>query len=189
VQDWYKLKRLIKYLDGSKNNYLIIKAMQPLCIYAYVDASFACHPDRKGHTGIFVTFGGGCIYGKSSKQKLVARSSTEAELIAVADAIPIMIWMRLYLIAQGYVELPPIVIFQDNLSTIALIKRGRSSSSRTRHIDIRYFFIHDKINNGEAIVESIGTDDMTGDYFSKALQGIPFHKLVKHVMGEEMAIR
>jgi hypothetical protein len=183
VQDWYKLKRVIKYLHGTKSNHLTINAMQPLCINAYVDASFACHPDRKGHTGIFVTFGGGCVYGKSSKQKMVARSSTEAELIALADAIPMLVWMRLYLMAQGYVELPPIVIFQDNLSTIALVKKGRSSSSRTRHIDIRYFFVHDKLVNGEVEIRSIGTSDMTGDYFSKALQGMIFNKMVKKVMG------
>lgn len=183
IQDWYKLKRLMKYLYGTRNLCLNITTTQPLCLQAYVDASFACHPDRKGHTGIFVTLGGGCIYGKSTKQKLVARSSTEAELIALGDSIPILLWMRLYLLAQGYVGLPPIVVFQDNLSTITLVKKGRSSSSRTRHIDIRYFFVHDKLVSGEIEVRAIGTLDMTGDYFSKALQGLLFIKMVKKVMG------
>ena len=113
---------------------------------------------------------------------MVARSSTEAELIALGDSIPILLWMRLYLLAQGYVGLPPIAVFQDNLSTIAL---GRSSSSRTRHIDIRYFFVHDKLESGEVDVRAIGTLDMTGDYFSKPLQGVLFIKMVKKIMGND----
>ena len=60
VQDWEKLKRLIKYLEGTKDLSLRITASD-LQIKAYIDASFACHDDRKGHTGMYVTLGGGCI--------------------------------------------------------------------------------------------------------------------------------
>ncbi len=114
---------------------------------------------------MFVTLGIGAIYCKSSKQRIVCRSSTESELVAVADGLLILIWMRNFVIAQGYTNVGPIKIYQDNLSTIALIKRGRSTSQRTRHIDIRYFFIHDRIGSGEAGIASLASELMVGDFF------------------------
>jgi hypothetical protein len=77
--------------------------------------------------------------------------------------------------AQGYV-LPPVKLFEDNLSTIALIKSGKSNSSRTRHIAIRYFFISDKVLSKEVEVEFMPTDSMLADILTKPLQGSLFKK-------------
>ena len=64
------------------------------------------------------------------------------------------------------------VIYQDNQSAIRLEKNGKQSSSkRTRHINIRYYFITDRIMKQEASMEFFPTFDMIGDYFTKALQG------------------
>ena len=76
-----------------------------------------------------------------------------------------------------------IKIFQDSLSTIALIKRGRSTSQRTRHIDIRYFFIHDRIGSGEAGIASLASELMVGDFFSKPLTGGVFFRFRPIIMG------
>ena len=67
------------------------------------------------------------------------------------------------------------VIYQDNQSAIRLENNGKQSiSKRTRHINIRYYFITDRIINQEASVEFFPTLDMIGDYFTKALQGYQF---------------
>jgi len=182
-QDWKKLERVIKYLNGTRDLCLSIKAHKPLEIKAYIDASFATHMDRSGHTGMYVTLGIGTIYCKSTKQRIVCRSSTESELVAVADGLLVLIWMRNFLIAQGYTDIGPVQIFQDNRSTITLINKGRSTSQRTRHIDIRYFFIHDRIGSGEAVVLTVGTDEMVGDYFSKPVMGSKHVKFSRIFMG------
>lgn len=161
----------MKYLNGTKEMVLTISANKDMTIHAYIDASFATHMDRNGHSGMFVTLGLGAIYCKSTKQRIVCRSTTESELVAVADGLLILIWMRNFIIAQGYTNVGPIKIYQDNQSTIVLIKRGRSTSQRTRHIDIRFFFIHDRIISGEAEVIFLGTIFMIGDYFSKPVTG------------------
>jgi hypothetical protein len=67
-------------------------------------------------------------------------SSTEAELVAVTEASYQVLWTRAFLLEQGY-QLSPAAMFQNNLSTIQLLKNGKSNTERTRHIDIRYFFI------------------------------------------------
>ncbi|MFM9785812.1 Ty1/Copia family ribonuclease HI, partial [Streptomyces scabiei] len=82
------LERIIQYLKGTKELKLNLTAENGITINAFVDASFACHPDGKSHTGEMITLGGGAVISKSSKQKLVTRSSTEAELVGLSDATP-----------------------------------------------------------------------------------------------------
>ena len=66
---------------------------------------------------------------------------------------------------------------QDNKSTIALAEKGRSTSNRTRHIAIRYFFVHDRIKSGEVQLEHLPTEQMLADFLSKPLQGELFRTL------------
>ena len=120
---------------------LIIGAdsMQKMC--TWVDASYAVHPDMKSHTGGVISFGRGALFSKSTKQKLNTKSSTEAELVGASDYLPSTIWAMLFLKAQGY-NMEESKFFQDNQSTMKLEMNGkRSSGQKTRHIDIRYFFI------------------------------------------------
>ena len=67
------------------------------------------HGDGKGHTGVFATLGTGPIYCKSSKQKSVTASTTESEIVALADGLPMSLLIRVFLIDQGY-EVGPIII-------------------------------------------------------------------------------
>lgn len=62
-----------------------------------VDASFAVHGDYKSHTGATMTMGKGCPINVSSKQKINNRSSMEAELVGVNDAMAMVLWVRLFL--------------------------------------------------------------------------------------------
>ena len=78
--------------------------------------------------------------------------------------------VRNYLIAQGY-ELDPAEVLQDNLSTMALVKAGQSTSDRTRHINIRHFWVKDKVDSGEIIQKFCPTEDMLADGLSKPLVG------------------
>lgn len=115
----------------------------------YVDASFAVHPNMRGHTGGGLTMGRGFPIVSSTKQKLNTRSSTESELVAVDDMMPSILWTRYFLKAQGY-NVSDNIIFQDNKSTMLLECNGKASSSkRMKHINVRYFFITDRIAKGE----------------------------------------
>jgi hypothetical protein len=81
------------------------------------------------------------------------------------------------------------VVYQDNKSAILLEQNGRGSSSkRTRHIDIRYFFITDRIAGKEVSVEYCPTGEMVSDFFTKPLQGALFRKLRGLIMNNDHVI-
>ena len=171
-----KLDRVLKYLNSTQELGIVIEPSEGLQIVAYVDASYGVHADYKSHTGAVVSLGRGPVWTMSKKQKLVSKSSTEAELIGVSDDLTQVIWIRDFLISQGY-TVDAAKLFQDNTSTIAMIKRGSSNSDRTRHIAIRFFFVKDRVDAGEIKVEYMKTADMVADVLTKPLQGTYFRKL------------
>ena len=84
---------------------------------------------------------------------------------------------------QGY-KFESNKVYQDNKSTILSAKNGKKSSSkRTRAINIRYFFITNQEETGNVKIEYKSTDNMTGDYMSKGLQGLKFSKFRNEIMG------
>ena len=119
----------------------------------------------------------------SRKQRMNTGSSTEAEVVGVADYAPNTIWLTNFLEAQGY-KTKSNVLFQDNESAIRLIKNGKKSSSRrTRHLDIKLFNIKDKLKERGIEVVYCPTDKMVADFFTKPLQGKQFHRLRRVIMG------
>lgn len=177
--DWGKMLRVMKYLNGTKDMGIVLEPDGDnglLSIHCYVDASFAVHSDFKSHTGLTITLGGGGIFFSSVKQKLNTTSSTEAELVGIADAMPQLVQCREYLLHQGY-NVGPANLYQDNTSTIQLVKNGRSNSSRTRHINIRFFFIKDRVDKKEISLKHLPTNEMIADILTKPLQGEKFRKL------------
>jgi hypothetical protein len=185
MDDWKKLKRLLSYLNGSKHLKHRLTALSMNVIECFVDASFAIHDDMKGHTGSVITMSGskGAVFSKSTKQRIVAKSSTEAELVAVSDSLPQVIWTRNFLKKQGY-DIPQAILYQDNQSCIMLSEKGNTVSQRTRHINIRYFFIQDRVATGEVKLVYKRTEDVLADFFTKPLQGSLFLEHRKDIMNE-----
>ena len=175
-QDWRKLVKALKYLRGTRTYGIVLEASKHLAVMAWIDAAYGVHANMRSHTGCVIGIGRGPIYAKSSTQKLNTKSSTEAELVGLSDSAGQVLWTRNWLESQGY-KLPPAKIYQDNQSTIALIKKGHSTSEKTRHIAIRYFFVADRVAAKEIDVEYLSTTEMLADILTKPLQGALFEKL------------
>ena len=136
-QDWSKLRRVVEFLNGTTDDVMILGADSLDKMDTFVDVSFAVHHDMRNHTGGGITFGRGVLMSCSVKQKLNTTSSTESEVVGAADYLPNTIWLMKFLECQGY-KLKKSILHQDNESAIKLERNGkRSSSRRTRHIDIR----------------------------------------------------
>eukprot|EP00957_Ditylum_brightwellii_P181291 13810405-Ditylum_brightwellii.AAC.1 len=105
----------------------------------------------KSHTSATLVLGKGAVISKLTKQKVNTRSSTEAELIAVDDKISKVIWTKRFLEHQGLKV--KVIIYQDNESSLKLENNSKESSGkRTRHFDIKYFYITDLIKRREVEV-------------------------------------
>ena len=181
--DWKKLVRLMRYLNGTRKLCLTLGVDNVHVIKWYVDASFAVHPHFRSHTGAIMTMGTGAIQSMSKKQKLNTRSSTEAELVGVDDAATMVLWTKLFLEEQGY-NIEKNILHQDNKSAILLETNGRKSAGkRSRALNIRYFFMTDQIEKGNVQVEYCPTDKMIGDFMTKPLQGSKFREFRRAVLG------
>jgi hypothetical protein len=185
--DWTKLVHLMKYLRGTRTLPLILSANGSGILKWWVDASFAVHPNMRGHSGGGLSLGRGFPIVSSTKQKLNTRSSTETEIVGADDFMPAICWTRYFMEAQGY-QIKDNVLFQDNKSAILLEKNGKASSSkRTKHINIRYFFITDRVKTGDVSLVWCPTGDMIGDFMTKPLQGALFRKFRDQIMGVILA--
>jgi hypothetical protein len=186
VDDYKKLVRVMQYLRETETLTLTLEGDDTSVTKWWADASFAVHKDSRSHTGGAMTLGKGVIYGTSTRQKLNTRSSTEAELVAADDVMGQLLWTQHFLQGQGYPT--KAVLYQDNQAAILLEKNGQASSGkRTRHLNVRYFFITDRIGKGELTVEYCPTKQMLADFFTKPLQGSLFQALRDQVMNVDPA--
>jgi hypothetical protein len=91
--DWGKLKRVLKYLNGTRHLHLTLSVDSLSSIKWYIDGSHQIHDDCRGHTGSLMTLGQGAISSTSRKQKINTKSLTETELVAVHDKLGDVLWM------------------------------------------------------------------------------------------------
>ena len=181
--DWDKLRRMMEFLWTTRDDVLKLSADDIGTVQWYLDAAFAVHPDMKSHTGSIMTWGRGSIISICTKQKTNSRSSTEAELISLDDILSKVLWTLRFLEAQG-VKVAKNIIYRDNTSSMKLEEGGREScGKRTRHFDIKYFYITDLIKRKEVTIQYRPTNEMIADFMTKPLTGAKFHTFRKVIMG------
>ena len=189
AQDGRKLMRLLKYLNGTRELGIVLGGDSDgnLGVQIYADAAFNKHSDAKSHSGIFVTAGRGPVAAKSSKIKVVAKSSAEAELISASDGVSVGEWVHEFALNQpGGDQLKQTVLFEDNQAAIHMMRNGRSGSARTGHIKLRYFFVKQYIDDGSIELKHCPTDTMIADILTKPLQGAHFERLRAYLLGYEI---
>ncbi len=172
--DWGKLKQVLKYLNGTKYLKLMLSVDDMGLFKWCVDRSHDIHWDCKGHGGTVFTMGKGGVPSYSRMIKLNTRSLTETELVLADMYMPEMLWSLHFIQGQEY-ECECIGLYQDNISMQLLIKNGRMLSGKnSKHIKSKFFFIKDRVDNGEIKVIYYPAKEMWADVMTKLLQGIAF---------------
>ena len=137
--NWEKLKRLLKYLNGTKYLNLTISVKDLGVLQWYVDAAHNVHWDCKGHAGAMLTFGEGAALSYSRKVKLNTQSSTKTELVGGDMYTMEMLWSLYFIQSQGY-NANHIELHQNDTSTQLVMKNGKfSSGKKTKHIKSKFF--------------------------------------------------
>mmetsp|Transcript_16608 Transcript_16608/g.23570 ORF Transcript_16608/g.23570 Transcript_16608/m.23570 type:complete len:462 (-) Transcript_16608:60-1445(-) len=183
IKDWEKLLRVMSFINGTIKDKRIVGINDMTTLITMIDTSHAIHLNMRSHTGGLISMGTGILHGKSTKQRLNSKSSTESEIIGVSDYIPYSIWFKNFLEHQGY-PMNKNIIYQDNMSAMKMEQNGRNScTGNSRHIDIRYFFIKDRVDKQELEIVYCLTENMIAGYYTKTTQGTLCHKLRDAIMG------
>lgn len=176
---WKCLKHLLRYVKGT----IHLKLTFHKCDYHRLITGFADSDwggdelDRKSTTGyLFQIFNNCTISWSTRKQSTVAVSSTEAEYMALFEAVREAIWIKSVL-NSIYIELSePIVIFEDNNSCIS-IANNPTNHKKSKHIDIKYHFTREQINKNVIQLKHISTGNQLADMFTKAIPTPKFLEL------------
>lgn len=168
--DFNELKRVIRYLNGTKAEKLRISCRtNELEIIAYSDANWAENrTDRKSNTGYLIKFGGGTVSWASRKQSCVALSTCESEYIALAETSQEVIWLRNLCKDLACPQNHPVMINEDNQSCLKLVE-NQKFSNRTKHIDTKYHFIRDLKAKDVIKLQYCQTDLNVADLLTKPL--------------------
>ena len=135
-----------------------------------------CKPWRLQRTyRRFITLGRGAIQAISTKQSINTKSSAESELVAASDGVTPAINVFNIVKCQG-IAVRQLIIEQDNQSTLAMIVTGRATGPTSRHINIRYFWLNDRIAQGDISMRYMPTEEMPADLLTKQKDGKSFYK-------------
>jgi len=187
-------ERCLRYLAGTKDVGLIFgsrseptsvlagdsrgRSLLQVDVCAYADADWANDKaDRKSITGWVAKVNGDPISWTSKKQRTVAQSTCEAELYAEAAAIQEVLWLRGILSELNLHLRMGSTVFGDNQSAIAVSRNG-IKGERTKHVDVKYHFITETVENGTVQLKWIPTTEQQADIFTKAL-GTPVFELLR----------
>jgi len=184
TQDLHAINRIISYLVGTKDLALKLGSSEGVVLYGTVDASYATNEDSRSHTGFTLHIGkdSGAVMATSKKQKIIADSSTIAEFIATHIVAKEILWCRRLLASLAYPQQDPTILFEDNKSTISMIK-NKCNGKRTKHIDVRYNLIRELCEQMVIAMTYLASSEMTSDTLTKSLSPAPFIHLRKKIMG------
>ena len=173
---WVGVKRILRYLQGTIDYGLVFSSDGVGDeLYGYSDADWAGDVDTRRSTSGYVFKIDASVSWSSRKQVTVARSTTEAEYVALSAASQEAVWLRRLLADIGFSSSGPTLLFEDNNGAIDLSKNPKYHN-RTKHIDIAYHFTRERVASNELSVEYCPTGDMLADTMTKGLARVQFPK-------------
>ncbi|XP_019157555.1 PREDICTED: uncharacterized protein LOC109154145 [Ipomoea nil] len=174
TEHWGMLKRVLRYVKGTLNLGLRLCRSSSTDILAFSDFGWAGYPDDRKSTGGFAIFYcQNLVSWVFRKQRTTARSSTEAKYKALADVSAELTWLVSLLTELGFSPASPPKLWCDNLGATYLCANP-VFHARTKHVEIDYHFVRNKVAKKELQVHFISTKDQLADIFSKGLSGPRF---------------
>lgn len=175
---WKHAKRVLRYIKGTLEFALLLRARdsEPV-IEAFADADWANDPtDRRSLTGYVFRAFFSTVSWATRKQSTIALSSTEEELVALSVAVCHGKWLIRLLRELDKNPKEPVVYHEDNQSSIRVVEEERETS-RSKHVDVKYRFVHEEIMRGQIIVKYVPTGEQIADIMTK---GLPVNVFQKH---------
>ncbi|XP_074336227.1 secreted RxLR effector protein 161-like [Apium graveolens] len=172
------VKRILCYVKGTLEYGLIYAKLRGnYLLPGFSDSDLAGNlDDRRSTGGMAFYLDESLIIWVSQKQPCVALSSCEAEFMAATAADSQGIWLQRVLSHISDTPVGPVTIYIDNRSAIDLAK-NRVFHGRSKHIDVRYHFIRERVEKGSIIIKHIGTNEQRADILIKSMSVTKFQKM------------
>ncbi|XP_019177709.1 PREDICTED: uncharacterized protein LOC109172914 [Ipomoea nil] len=171
VDHWGLVKCVLRYIKVTLNYGLRLSPSSSVAIHAFSDSDWAgCQIDRTNTSGYAVYLGSNLISWLSRKQRTVACLFIEAEYKALPDVSAEVTWVVSLLRELGLHSGQPSTLWCDNLGEIYLCANP-VFHARTKHVEIDYHFVRDKVASGDFIVNFVSTKHQLADIFTKPLPG------------------
>ena len=177
-EDWTAVKRIFRYLRGTMSHGIYFDgSTKGGELLVYSDADFAGDlKSRRSRSGVVSMYAGGPISWFSRKQNCIVLSTTEAEYIAGCEAAKEAIWLARLMKEMGQtIDVPQLLI--DNMSAVKLAGNPQFHR-RTKHIDIRYHFLREKVCDGMIDVKHVAGTSQIADILTKGVQKLRFYELI-----------
>ena len=171
IEHWTAAKKVMRYLQGTKDYMLTYRESGHLDLIGYTDADFAgCQDSRKSTSSYIFMLASCAVAWKSTKQTLTVSSTMEAEFVACYEATKQALWLKNFSSGLRVMDTvpKPIKLLCDNAAAVFFSKNNKSGS-RSKHIDIKYLVVRENVRESKIIIEHIGTLLMVEDPMTKGL--------------------
>ena len=180
LDHWKAAKKVLRYLQGTKEYMLTYRGSDHLEVIGYSDSDYAgCVDTRKSTCGYLYLLAGGAISWKSVKQSVIVTSTMEAEFMACFEAMVQAKWLRNFISRLGIVDsiARPLKIYCDNSTTVFFSKNDKYSKG-AKHMELKYFAVKEEVQKQRVSIEHISTNLMIADPLTK---GLPPKTFTGHV--------
>ncbi|XP_051118541.1 secreted RxLR effector protein 161-like [Andrographis paniculata] len=180
VDHWKAAKKVIRYLQGTKDFMLMYKQTDVLEMIGYSNSDYAgCIDTRKSTSGYVFMLAGGAISWRSAKQSIIATSTMEAEFVSYFEASSHGLWLKSFISELKVVDSISrlIKLYCDNSAAVFMAKNNKSVS-RSKHIDIKYLALRERVKENKVVIEHVSTELMLADPLTK---GMPLKNFRDHV--------
>jgi hypothetical protein len=190
-----EMKRVLKFVLDTKGYGLKVEPRKPSkngalwTLEMFSDSDWAGDKDsRRSVSGFILFLMGVPIMWRSRAQKSVALSSSESEFYAMAESVKEIKFVVQVLESMGIEMELPVVVRVDNVGAIFMAENETSSSARTRHIDIRWKFVKEFVEDGFVKIVFVPTAENVSDGFTKNTSSEIYDSHLGYYVGDEASI-
>ena len=180
---WKAARKVLRNLQGTKDLMLTYRHTDTLGVVGFRDSDFAgCVDDKKSTSGYIFMMPEGAVLWTSVKQTLTASSTMEAEYVACYEATCHVIWLQNFILALEvvYSISRPLKLLCHNFAAISFSRNTRSTS-RTKHFNVKFLFVKEKVAESLISIEHTLTTSMLADPLTKGLPICVFQEHVTHM--------
>ena len=171
MDHWKAAKKVLRYLQGTKDHMLTYRRSDSLEIVGYSDSDYAgCVDSRKSTFGYIFLLAGGAVSWKSGKESIIATSTMEAEFVACFEATVHALWLWNFVLGLRIVDsiAMPLRMYCDN-SAVVFFSKNDKYSKGAKHMELKYLSVKEEVQKQKVSIEHIGTDLMIADPLTKGL--------------------